>query len=202
MIESKEGAHAVHRIPKRFSVVTAPNPKGDDRNSLEVGWCSSVGNLALPLSAPTTSMTGGAVGWHCCTRKTYPTLPSPYPHSFASPLRPSPVLHTILNHASLRSSTPARSEMPTARLAVKKWLITKPKKSRMKLSDFSIWLADFDSHLHKLEVPGQYGGLSAGPPRVSQHTRIVRYEKTAGDARTRRYGRCHCLAWLWTFTSG
>lgn len=62
-------------------------------------------------------------------------------------------------------------------LAVKKWLLSKPRKPRMKLSEFSTWLSDFDSHLHRLEVPGQYGGLSAGPPRVSQHTRIVRYSR-------------------------
>eukprot|EP00752_Nemacystus_decipiens_P003549 g3275.t1 len=59
---------------------------------------------------------------------------------------------------------------------VTKWVHTRPKQLRMKLSAFSTWLADFDSHLHKLEVPGQYGGLSAAPPRVSQHTRIVSFD--------------------------
>eukprot|EP00903_Cladosiphon_okamuranus_P011333 g10683.t1 len=59
---------------------------------------------------------------------------------------------------------------------VSECLRKQPKKTRMKLSDFSTWLSDFDSHIHKLEVPGQYSGLSAGPPRVSQHTRIISFD--------------------------
>ncbi|CAM9163788.1 unnamed protein product, partial [Hapterophycus canaliculatus] len=46
---------------------------------------------------------------------------------------------------------------------------------RAKLWQFSGWMSDFDSNKHRLEVPGQYGGLMAAPPRVSHHSRIVSF---------------------------
>ncbi|CAM9754681.1 unnamed protein product [Ectocarpus sp. 6 AP-2014] len=58
----------------------------------------------------------------------------------------------------------------------RKWQLEVKKSSRLKLSGFSTWMSDFDSNRHKLEVPGQYGGMSAAPPRVSLHSRIVRRE--------------------------
>lgn len=48
-------------------------------------------------------------------------------------------------------------------------------KSRASLSHFSTWMSDFDPNLHTLEVPGQYGGIAHGPPRVSHHSRIIRF---------------------------
>ncbi|CAB1116122.1 unnamed protein product [Ectocarpus sp. CCAP 1310/34] len=59
----------------------------------------------------------------------------------------------------------------------RKWQLEVKKSSRLKLSGFSTWMSDFDSNRHKLEVPGQYGGMSAAPPRVSLHSRIVRQER-------------------------
>ncbi|CAM9811219.1 unnamed protein product, partial [Ectocarpus fasciculatus] len=54
----------------------------------------------------------------------------------------------------------------------RKWQLEVKKSSRLKLSGFSTWMSDFDSNRHKLEVPGQYGGMSSAPPRVSLHSRI------------------------------
>lgn len=47
-------------------------------------------------------------------------------------------------------------------------------KNGASLSHFSTWMSDFDPNLHTLEVPGQYGGIAHGPPRVSHHSRIIR----------------------------
>ena len=57
-----------------------------------------------------------------------------------------------------------------------KWATAAKKQTAGKapLSDFSSWMSDFDPNVHKLEVPGQYDGMSSAPPRVSHHSRVVR----------------------------
>lgn len=81
--------------------------------------------------------------------------PHSLPHS-PSPNRPFPSL-------SPNNETPARI-----------WRSKMVAPSRMPLSSFSTWMTDFDPHVHALEVPGQYGGISTGPPRTSHHSRIIR----------------------------
>ncbi|CAM9285642.1 unnamed protein product [Discosporangium mesarthrocarpum] len=55
------------------------------------------------------------------------------------------------------------------------WKARTQTKSVVQLTHFSGWLADFDPALHSLEVPGQYGGLSNGPPGVWRHSRVVSF---------------------------
>jgi hypothetical protein len=59
-----------------------------------------------------------------------------------------------------------------------KWAEARSKRaesSTPRLLTFSEWLADFDSTQYSLEVPGQYGGSSRGPPREDLHSKIIRY---------------------------
>lgn len=53
--------------------------------------------------------------------------------------------------------------------------------SKAHISDFSSWMSDFDSNVHKLEIPGQYDGICSAPPRVSHHSRVVRYGPERGQ---------------------
>jgi hypothetical protein len=58
-----------------------------------------------------------------------------------------------------------------------KWAEARSKRAESatpRLLTFSEWLADFDSTQYSLEVPGQYGGSSRGPPREDLHSKIIR----------------------------